>query len=191
MKQIFFSVIAGSFLLLTGCVTVSQYRFSLHSDTGEVRREYYDLTSRQGANEQDYSVTNDWATLKKLVADREPEFDPEVVEDVSKALFEEKNVLCARKVQRIKCPRCFPNKAALLSFIHDKEWRFEMINEEVVLFLPSGKRVVSSNGQTVTTPRNSLIFWPQATTHFAYVVSEQYSGGTSLLSCYLEEQEKK
>jgi hypothetical protein len=192
MKTICLVVMSTSFaVLLTGCVTVSQYRFSFDFDTGAVRREYHDLTSRRGADEKDYNVTSDWATLKEMIAEQKPEFDPEVVEDTSKDLFEENNVLCARKIQKVKCPKCFPSKAAILSYLHDKDWRFELINEEIVLCLPSGKKIVSTNGQKVTTPKNSLIFWPQETSNFEYVVSEQWSEGTSLLPYYLKEKNAK
>jgi len=189
MKTIRVLVVSTSFaVLLTGCVTVSQYRFSFDFDTGQVRREYYDLTSRKGFDEKDYSVSNDWTRLKQMMAEEKPEFDPEVVEYISKELFEENKVLCARKIQKVKCPKCFPSKAAILSYLHDKDWRFELINEEVVLLLPSDKKIVSTDGQKVTTPKNSLIFWPQETRNFEYVVSEQQSGGASLLPNYLEEK---
>lgn len=175
-------------VLLTGCVTASQHKFSFDFNTGEVRREYSDITSRQGPDEKDYSVANDWATLKEMIAEQKPEFDPEVVEDIAKELFEENKVLCGRQIQKVKCPRCFPSKAAILSYLHDKEWRFELINEEVILFLPSSKKIVSTNGQMVTTPKNTLIIWPQESSSFEYVVAEQWSGGTSLLPSYLEEK---
>lgn len=61
--------------------------------------------------------------------------------------------------------------------MHDKDWRFELINEEVVLFLPSDKKIDSTKGQKVTTPKNSLIIWPQETRKFEYVVTEWWSGG--------------
>jgi hypothetical protein len=183
--------VASLAVLLTGCLTVSQYKFWFDVDTGEIKREYYDLTSRQGADEKDYSVTNDWAMLKQMIAEQNPEFDPEVVEDISKGLFEENKVLCARKIQKVKCPKCFPSKAAILSYVHDKDWRFELINEEVLLFLPSDKKIVSTNGQKVTTPKNSLILWPHNTNKFEYVVSEQWSGGTALLPYYLGEKDVK
>lgn len=181
----------GLALLLTGCVTVSQYRFSFDSATGEVRREYVDLASRQGADEKGYSVTNDWATLKQMIEEKKPEFDPDVVEDISKSLFAENKTLCARKIQKVKCPKCFPSKAAILSYLHEKDWRFELINDEVVLFLPGSKKIVSTNGQPVTTPKNSLIFWPQDAKKFEYVTSEQWQGGTALLPYYLEEKNAK
>lgn len=178
-------------VVLTGCITVSQYSFSCDLGTGEIRREYYALASRKGPDEKDYSVTNDWTTLKRLIEEKKPEYDPEVVVDISKSLFEENKVLCARKIQKVTCPKCFPSKAAILSYVHDKDWRFEMINDEVVLFLPSGKKVISTNGQKVTTPSNSVIFWPKETSKFEYIVTEEWSGGTSLLPYYLEERTVK
>ena len=192
MKTILCVVINISFaILLTGCITVSRYRFSFDFNTGEVRLEYYDITSRRGADEKDYSVTNDWNTLKEMIAEQKSEFDPEVVEDISRGMFEENNVLCASKIQKVRCPKCFPSKAAILSYVHDNDWRFELINEEIVLFLPNGKKIVSTNGQKVTTEKNSLIFWPQEASNFEYVVTEQWSEGTSLLPYYLKEKNAK
>jgi hypothetical protein len=177
--------------LLAGCVTVSEYRFALDTTTGAVLREYIDLASRQGPNENDYSVTNDWATLKQLAAEKKPEYDPDVVEDVAKELFATNNVLCGRKLQKVKGPKCFPSKAALLAYLHEKDWRFEMLNDEVFLILPTGKRLVSTNGQKLTTAKNTLIVWPGDATRFEYAVSEQWSGGTSLLPHFLKEQAKQ
>jgi len=178
-------------VLLAGCITVSQYRFSFNFDAGEAKREYYDIRSKQGGDEKDYSIANDWAELKQLIAEQKPEFDPDVVKDISKELFEENNLLCARKIQKVICPKCFPSKAAIMAYLHDKDWRFELMNDEVVLFLPSGKKIVSTNGQKVTTLNNSMIFWPQKSSNFEYVVTEQNSGGTSLLPNYLEEKNLK
>lgn len=178
-------------VLLSGCITVSQYRFSLDLDTGEIIREYYNVTSRQGVDEKDYSVTKDWSTLKEMISDQKPEFDAEVIEDIFKGLFQDKEMLCARKTQKVKCPKCFPSAAALLSYVHDEDWRFELINGEVVVVLPSSKRIISTNGQSLTTAKNSFIIWPQETRKFEYFVAEQWSGGTSLLPSYLEEERAK
>jgi hypothetical protein len=178
----------GFAVLLTGCVTVSEQRFSLDSATGEIKREYRDLRSRQGADEKNYSVTNDWASLKKMVEDRDAEFDPEVVEDVSKSLFEDGGVLCGRKLQKVRCPKAFPSKAAILSYLHDKDWRFEMLNDDVLLVVPGGKKLTSTNGQRVTTPGNSLVFWPGDTNRFEYAVGEESSAGTSLLPFFRAEK---
>ncbi len=178
---------AGVILLipLTGCVTVSEYSFSFDYGTGEVRREYRNLTSRQGPNENDYSVTNDWARLRELVSDPKPEFDPEVVADVSKELFQDKKILAGRKIQRVKGPKCFPSKAAALAYLHAKEWRWELVNGEILLFLPEGKKIISTNGRPLTSAKNSIIAWPQETNRFEYVVSEPWSGGESLLPFFL------
>lgn len=186
-----YSIVAGTGLAIvaSGCITVSQYRFSFDFDTGNVVREYVDLTSRP--DEKNYSITNDWATLKQMIEEKKPEFDREVVEDISKSFFAENKALCARRIQKVKCPKCFPSKAALLSYIHDREWRFELINDEVVLFVPSSKKIISTNGQKVTTLKNSLIFWPQETNKFDYVVAEQWSGGACLLPYYLDEKNVK
>lgn len=176
---------------MPGCLTVSQYRLSLNYDTGDARWEYCDLRSKQGADEKDYSAANDWAELKKRVAEQKPEADQEVVADIAKEMFEENNMLCARKIQKVKCPKCFPSKAAIMTYLHDKDWRFEMINDEVVLFLPGGRKVVSTNGRMVTTPNNSIIIWPQESGKFEYVITDQNSGGTSLLPNYLDEKNPK
>lgn len=178
-------------VLLSGCITVSRYKFSLDLDTGEIIREYYNLTSREGVDEKDYSAAKDWATLREMVSEQKPEFDAEVIEDISKGLFQEKEMLCGRKIQKVKCPKCFPSAAALLSYVHDEDWRFELINGEVVVVLPGSKRIVSTNGQSLTTPKNSFIIWPQETRKYEYLVAEQWSGGTSLLPSYLEEKRGK
>lgn len=66
-----------------------------------------------------------------------------------------------------------------------------MINDEVVLFLPSSRQIVATNGQKVLTPKNSLIFWPQENSIFEFIVTENNtpnSEGTSLLPHYLEDK---
>lgn len=175
-------------VLLTGCLTLSQYKFSFDFHTGEVRREYHDITSKPGPDEKEYSIEKDWAALKQLVEEKKAEFDPDVVEDISRELFAEGGVLSGRKLQKIKCPKCFPSKAAILSYLHGKDWRFELIHDEVMLILPAGKKVVSTNGQSVATAGNLLIVWPRESGKFEYVVSEPLSGGTSLLPYYLKQR---
>ncbi len=181
----------GAVILLAGCVTVSEYTFSFDYNTGEVRREYRNLTSRQAPNEQNYSVTNDWAQLKKMQSDPKPEFDPEVVAVISRELYQDGEVLSGRKVQQVQGPKCFPSKAVLLAYLHSQDWRWEMRNGEVLLFLPEGKKIISTNGQPLNSAKNAIIAWPQATNRFDYVVSEQYSGGKSLLPYYEQEREIK
>lgn len=177
--------------LLTGCITVAEYSFSFDYTTGKVEREYSDLASRKSPDEKNYSVESDWKGLKELVEDKDPEFDTGVVQEVSKDLFQEESVLSARKVQTVVCPQCFPSKAAVLAYLHEDQWRFEMINDEIFLFLPGGNKIVSTNGKAVVTEGNSIIIWPAGTTSFSYVATEGSAGGTSLLPYYLEEKAKE
>lgn len=174
---------------MTGCLTVSKYSFSFDYSTGESKRLYHDIRSRKGGDEKGYSIEKDWKELKRLIQDKDPALDPEVVEEVSKELFQEESVLSARKRQKVRCPKCFPSKAALLSYLHPEEWRFEMVNDEVFLFLPGGNKILSTNGISVTTQMNALIIWPGDTVRFEYTVSEPQSGGQSLLPFFLKEKE--
>ena len=181
----------GALILMAGCVTVSEYSFSFDYDTGEVRREYRNLASRQAPNEQNYSVTNDWAQVKKMQADPKPEFDPEVVADISRELYQDGKVLSGRKLQKVQAPKCFPSKAALFAYLHPQDWRWEMRNGEVLLFLPEGKKIIATNGHPLSSAKNAIIAWPQETNRFDYVVSEQWSGGESLLPYYQKEQREE
>ena len=127
-SNLFVLPVIGVSFLLSGCIIVSRSSFSLDFVTGELQRTYYGLASKLAPDEKDYSVAGDWASLKEEVADKKPEFDPDVVQDVSKVLFEQNKELCGRKIQKVKCPKCFPSKAALLTYLHDeKEWRFDLV----------------------------------------------------------------
>jgi hypothetical protein len=70
----------------------------------------------------------------------------------------------------------------------DKDWRFEMLNDEVVAYLPKEKKVLSTNGRSINTPNNAMIFWPSETNRFEYTVSEATAGGESLLPFFRAEQ---
>jgi hypothetical protein len=173
---------------MTGCLTVSQYSFSFDYSTGKSTRIYHDIRSKKGGDEKGYSVEKDWKELKRITQDKDPTLDPEVVDEVSKELFQEDGLLSGKKHQKVICPKCFPSKAALLSYLHPEEWRFEMVNDEIFVFLPSGNKIVSTNGISVTTQMNALIIWPSDTDKFEYVVSEPHSGGESLLPFFLKER---
>jgi hypothetical protein len=175
---------------MTGCLTVSQYSFSLNYTTGESKRIYHDIRSKKGGDEKDYTVEDDWKELKRLIQDKDPTLDPEVVKEVSKELFQQDGVLSARKHQKVICPKCFPSKAAVLSYLHPEEWRFEMVNDEIFLFLPASNKILSTNGISVTTQMNGLIIWPSDINEFEYVVTEPQSGGESLLPFFLKEKKK-
>lgn len=168
-----------------GCITVERYSFRLDGEDGMVERGYHNLRSRRGPDETAYSIEGDWNSLRGLVAETDPEFDPAVVEDLEKELFEEDGVLSGRKRHRVLCPQCFPSKADLLAYLHDEDWRFEDVNGEVFLFLPAGKRAISSNGKVISTEKNSMIVWSGETNVFAYEVAETASIGEPLLPFYL------
>ena len=187
LKVLFLCVFAS---LMTGCLTVSQYTFSFDYSTGESKRIYHDIRSKKGGDEKDYSVEEDWKELNRLIQDKNPTLDPDVVKEASKELFKQDSVLSARKHQKVICPKCFPSKAAVLSYLHPEEWRFEMVNDEIFMFLPTGNKILSTNGISVTTQMNAFIIWPSDTDEFEYVVSEQSSGGESLLPFFLREKEK-
>ncbi len=181
-------VAAAAPALLAGCLTVSEQAFFLDAASGDVRREYRDLGSRQAPNEKDYSVTNDWAQLKQMLGDPKPEFDPEVVAEVSRELYRDGSVLSGRKLQKVRAPKSFPSKAALLAFLHPQDWRWEIRNGEVLLFLPEGKKIAATNGQPLNSAKNAIIAWPQETNRFEYVIREPWSGGESLLPLWEREQ---
>jgi hypothetical protein len=186
--QIFFVAVVA--ILAQGCLTVSEESISVNAETGVVEQNYYDIRSRKGLQEKDYSPEKDWQALKEAIAE-ESTLDKDVVKAISKGLFEEKKTLCASVKMQIKCPKCFPDKAALLGFVHeDKDWRFEVINGELFLFVPAGRKIVSTNGKAVETKANSLIVWGADATEFEYRVTGKSPGGTSLLQYFRQENQK-
>lgn len=187
MKRILgvLSLFAGMFIL-TGCIVVAQQRFDFDYETGEVTFTYHDIRSMKKSGEKDYSTQKDWELLLKLVEGKSKEYDAEVAVVTHRELFQEQKHLSGRKTIRIKCPKCFPAKDTVLSFLHEKEWRFETVNDEIILFAPPGKKVVSANGKILQTQKNSIGVWPVETTRFSYTIEDQNFGGDSLLSFYLK-----
>jgi hypothetical protein len=181
----FLSLFAG-ISILTGCVVVGQQRFDFNYETGEVTFTYHDLRSKKISEEKDYSIQKDWELLQKLVEGESKEYDVAVAVATHRELFQENKHLSGRKTVRIKCPKCFPAKDMVLSFLHEKEWRFETINDEIILFSPPGKKVVSANGKILQTQKNSMVVWPVETTRFSYTIEDKNFGGDSLLSFYLK-----
>jgi len=179
------------FMLMNGCLTAERYSFTFDYDTGRVEMIYHDIRSQKGS-ENDYSVEKDWEYLKELIVDTKPEYDPDVAEEIAKELFEEGGVLSGRRILRIKCPKCFPSKAAILSLFHpDKEkWRFEVINKELFLFLSYGNEIVSSNAKIVKTKSNQILVWPKDAKKIEFVAREGgLFGGVSLLPYYQKEKD--
>ena len=190
MRTFMTIVAAISLLALTaGCLTVSGYTFTFNAETGEAEIIYHDIRSEK-EDKDDYNIAEDWAELKRIVESPDPDLNQDVVVEVSKELFVEKKALSGKKKLKIKCPKCFPSKAAALAYLHDKNWRFEMINDEVVLFLTPDKTVTATNGRMLNTGKNGIIVWPEETTAFSYSVMQKSTGGESLLPFYKKEKKK-
>lgn len=180
--------------LAAGCLTVSGYSFTFDTETGLTEIIYHDIRSEK-EDKDDYSVAEDWAELKRIVESPDPDLDGDVVDEVSKKLFAEKKALSGRKKLKIKCPKCFPSKAAALAYLHDEHWRFEMINDEVVLFLAPDKTVTATNGRMLNSDmlnseKNGIIVWPGETTVFEYTVTQKSTSGESLLPFFKKEKKK-
>lgn len=196
MKPVFLIIIMTSFLL-TGCLTVSKYSYSIDFKTGVTEIVYHDIRSAKGV-EKDYSIEKDWSDLLKIIDDKklrindnDSNYDLDIVETPSKELFKENNILSGRVMFKVKCPKCFPSKAALLMYIVDNEdSKIEMINEEIFLFFPLQKKILSSNGKIVNTENNNISIWSRNIEKLKYSVIEGNSAGKSLLSFYLKESNK-
>jgi hypothetical protein len=190
-KIIFLFCLCSCFMLMNGCLTAERYSFTFDYETGRVVMVYHNIGSQKGS-ENDYSVEKDWEYLKELIVDTKPEYDPDVVEEISKELFEENGVLSGRKILRVKCPKCFPSKAAVFSLFHpdEEKWRFEVINKELFLFLSYGNEIVSTNAKIVKTKSNQILVWPKDAKKIEFAVVE--SGvfkGASLLPYYQKEKD--
>lgn len=176
--------------IISGCLTVAKSDYKFAYPLGQFEASYHDIRSAKGVTEEDYSLERDWAILKERVAKGEKEHDPEVIEYVSGNLFQEGETLSAKLEERVKCPKCFPSKAAILTMLHDDDWHWKDVKGDVLLALPSGKKVIITNGQTFATDKNNYIIWPEGTEVFEYSVAEK-SKGESLLPHYLTERSGK
>jgi hypothetical protein len=190
-KRIYGLLIVASAVLTQGCLTVMEESFKLNAETGMVEQGYHDIRSRKGLQEKDYSIEDDWKGLKKLI-EEELELDKDVVKAMSKELFEEDKTLAAKVKMQIKCPKCFPDRAAILAFIYQehKDWRFEVINDELFLYVPPNRKIVSTNGKKVETKANSLIIWEEDATVLEFRVTGVNAGGQSLLPFYRKDGQK-
>ncbi len=188
-KIIVLLCLCACFMLMNGCLTAERYSFTFDYDTGRAEMIYHNIRS-QSDEEKDNGVAKDWEYLKELIVDTKPAYDPDVVEEITKELFEEHGVLSGRRITRIKCPKCFPSKAAILSMLFDdKEWRFEIINDELFLFISASKQIVSANAKIVKTKSNQILIWPKDAKKFEFVVREaDKSVGESLLPYYQKEK---
>lgn len=195
IKRLFFAVVP---LFLAGCLMVGQNEYKLDAQTGIFESTYHDIRSEflGSTPDKEEGRQSDWKQLKEMTQAASPDFDANVIENVSRGLFAEDKVLSGKKVYKVKCPACFPSKAALLTMLHSKEdekgeWHFEAVNDETLLVIPSGKKVVATNGTLLKTPNNNVIVWPSNTVTFEYRVDNSQVGGESLLPFYLQENKKE
>jgi hypothetical protein len=191
MKRILLLFLCACFMLMNGCLTAERYSFTFDYETGRVVMVYHNIGSQKGS-ECDYSTEKDWEDLKELIADTKPQYDPDVVEEITKELFEENGVLSGRKILKVKCAKCYPSKAAVLSLFHpdQEKWRFEMSNGELFLFLSYGNKIVNTNAKIVKTKSNQILVWPKDAKKIEFAVVE--SGvfkGASLLPYYQKEKD--
>jgi hypothetical protein len=190
-KMIVLFCLCVCFMLMNGCLTAERYSFTFDYDTGRAVMVYHNIGSGK-ADECNYSVEQDWENLKELILDTKPEYDTDVVEGVTKELFEENGVLSGRRIIRIKCPKCFPSKAAVLTLFHpdQEKWRFEVINNELFLFISYGNKIVSTNAKIVKTKSNQILVWPKDAKKIEFsVVESGVFKGTSLLPYYQKEKD--
>lgn len=173
---------------LSGCLSVAQSSFKFDAGTGQFEATYHDIRSQKGFNEDDYSPERDWAALQSVLTDGVKEYDQDVIENVSRGLFQESEILSGKTVERVKCPKCFPSTAAILTMLHDEDWKWEVMNGDIFLIIPAGKKVTSTNGQTLNTAHNTFIAWPEDQEIFEYAIEENCSG-ESLLRFYQAEQQ--
>ncbi len=187
MKRLIF--ILPILLILSGCLTREEYSFKFNYKNGRVEKIHHNVCSKKGFDEKDYSPEKDWALLKETIKEIREKYDKDVIESVSTELFQEGDTLSAKEIYKVKCPKCFPSKTAILSMLHDDEkWRFEIINKEIFAFVPPGKSILNSNGQNIVTEHNNIIIWPEDQEAFEYTVKESTAGGESLLPFYLKEK---
>jgi hypothetical protein len=189
-KMIVLLCLCVCFMLMNSCLTAERYSFTFDYETGRAVMVYHNIGSRK-SDECDYRVEQDWEYLKDALLETEPEYDPDVVEEIGKELFEENGVLSGRKILKVKCPKCFPSKAAVLSLFHpdEEKWRFEVINNELFLFISYGNAIVSTNAKIVKTKSNQILVWPKDAKKIEFsVVESGVFKGASLLPYYQKEK---
>lgn len=182
------------YLLLTivfsGCLTAQERAYKLDTATGLFEVVYHDLRSAQEDDAPEGSLEEDW----KMVQDNLQEIDdyiPEVISVKSKELFQEGDVLSAKAVYQVHCPRCFPSTAELLAMLNHDDLDVDVINGELFLMFPTGTLLTSANGQIIKTEKNTIVVWPESASIFEYTVNDQSKGGVSLLERHLQEIKNK
>lgn len=187
-------------IFFSGCLIVGENSFKFDYNTGLVEVTYHDFRSAEGHNEDDYSIEKDWKELWESISEPQQEQDKDVVELLTKKLFQEDDALSEIMKIKVNCPKCFPSKMTILEYLHKegvyftdlKESKFETINREIFFFIPSGMNILSTNGALIETNNSKIIVWSEDQEIFEYHIQESdQSRGKSLLPFYLKEIEKK
>jgi len=175
--------------LMAGCLSVGERAYKLDYTTGIFEIVYHDIRSIKGDNSSADYLADDWKTLQNDLI-RVDDYNPKVASVTSKELFRENETLAGKAIYKIQCPECFPSKADLLKMLHADETRWEIINDEIFLILPSDRTLVSTNGTLFKTSNNIISVWPLDTNLFEYTIAENQGGGESLLPRYLQENKE-
>ncbi|MFH1777226.1 MAG: hypothetical protein ABH952_06700 [Candidatus Omnitrophota bacterium] len=182
-------------LILSGCLTYQEYSFRFDYNTGKTEKVYHDFRSQKGFDEKDYSIENDWNTLKESVSKEfGKDIDKDVIEPIKAELFQEGEVLSGKEIFVVQLPKAFPSKIAILERLHaegdlNENLEFQILNGEIFLFTHD-KKIKSTNGKIVKTNKNNIIVWPEDQIVFEFSISNN-QGGKSLLPFYLKEKERK
>jgi hypothetical protein len=173
-------------LTLTGCLTVKEGEYKYDIEKGLFEVTFHDIRSEKQSEDNSNHVEKDWADLQDALKKKD-DFDPAIVRILAKDLFQEGKVLSAKILYQVNCPKCYGNPGDILKILNS-DGRWEVINDEVLLFFQKGKLVVSTNGKLVQTEKNTICAWPLDSRNFEYKLTYGYSDGVSLLDKYLADK---
>jgi hypothetical protein len=188
------AIAIASLALLTGCPTPRQYSFRINTATGACEVVYGDLRSEE---KSDSGMAGDWTILKGMAASRDSTFDSTVVKVVSQQLFKQDTVLSGKRVYKVKCPKCFPSKVAMLEYLRkaalalDERLSWREVNGDIYLFCAEDLGLRQTNGTVLHAPHSDIAVWSGADTLFEFAFGpDSVEAGRSLLPYYLKEPAK-
>lgn len=173
-------------LTLTGCLNVKEGEYKYNVEKGLFEVTFHDIRSEKQSQDHSNHAEKDWADLKDAL-NKKDDFDPAIIRILAKDLYQEGKVLSAKLLYQVNCPKCYGNPIDILKILNS-DGRWEVINDEVLLFFQKGKQIVSTNGKLVQTEKNTICVWPLDTKNFEYTITYETSDGVSLLDKYLAEK---
>ena len=188
-----FILLMPLYFILTGCLSCQEYSFEFNYDTGKVEKTYHGLRSQKGSEDENYSIEEDWNTLKKISAEEfGKDLDADVIKPVEAKLFQEDEALSGKEILQVQQPKAFPSKTAILERLHNEgdsiaDLKFQILNGEILLFTHANK-IKSANGKIIRTDKNNIVVWPEEQIEFRFTIYSNNQGGKSLLPFYLEEK---